>query len=276
MKRFTSYITELFSSPPNPNTWSRVVVKTNDSANYKFTMAWLADGYALAPKCCKELLAFYEKNDIMIDLKKSTGAGKMYTYLKGSKVRSDAPTSLDGISYLVGFAPLRAMGDAYSSLSSIINPDIPPISRALFWDNLYELWFSADDAVVGFPNGKSKTFPANDLGWVCSSDDCMTGTDNDLGIMSGASAISVFNTLLAIIEDFIKVKRPMGIIIGSKLGAKSARPAIYKRIAKMAAQKLGGTVYDLDQYRTPQARPGLMHGVLVTFNTSKNLIVMPK
>jgi hypothetical protein len=276
MKRFTSYIPELFSSPTNPNTWSRVVVRTNDSANYKFTMAWLADGYALAPKCCKELLAFYEKNDIMIDLKWSTGVGKMYTYLKGSKVRSDDPTSLDGMSYLVGFTRLSAMGADYSGLFSLINPDIPPISKSVVWDNTYELWFSADNARVGFPNGKSKTFPANDLGWVCSSEDCLKGVDDDLGIMSGSSAISVFNTLLAIIEDFIKVKRPSAIIIGSKLGAKSARPAVYKRIAKMAAQKLGGTVYDLDQYRTPQARPGLMHGVLVTFNVSKDFFVMPK
>jgi hypothetical protein len=137
------------------------------------------------------------------------------------------------------------------------------MSASVIWNNCYEMWFSADDSVLGFPEGLVKGHASNSLGWVCSRKDCL-GTDDDLGVMSGSAAISVFNALFAIIEDFIKTKRPSGIIIGSKSGAKGSRSAIYKRMGKMAAQKFGGQYYDLDQYRTPQAREGLMHGVFVT------------
>lgn len=91
------------------------------------------------------------------------------------------------------------------------------------------------------------------------------GTDEDLNWLGAGEASAVIGTVVEAAKQFVKKKRPRGIVIGTKADANPARGRIYKALAHRAAAAARGTVYDLSMARGDMAAPAM-----VWFRKGKN------
>jgi hypothetical protein len=279
MKRFRTYLTELFSTPMNPTpspkgTWTRYYsTKYMSDLLYKFSLAWIKGQYLLAPYGEEELIKFYAKNGMEIDLERSDGLE--YIYLKGDKdtVSTKDPMSsgLEGLTYLVGFARLEYRRDQYDNFFKDLERMSPELSADELRDtigNSWEIWFSASESAAGWDTGKIKSNPKKGFFWKCMSDDCV-GVDDDMKAMSGSSAVTVFNMVMTISKYFMEKSKPKIVILGSKREAKNARNSIYRRLVKQMASAAGAKVYELDKVGIP-SRSHMVNSIVVYFG-KKNL-----
>jgi hypothetical protein len=94
------------------------------------------------------------------------------------------------------------------------------------------------------------------------------GTSEDINRFSGADAAMILGAVTDIAMDFVKQKKPRGIILGTKPTANPARGRIYKTIARAAAKKAGGTYHEIDS-----PREGMVNGVMIWFDESNPFIL---
>lgn len=87
------------------------------------------------------------------------------------------------------------------------------------------------------------------------------GTDEDVNQFSGADAAMILGAVVDAAVDFVKQKKPRGIIIGTKETANPARGRIYRMLARSAAKKTDGVVHELDS-----PRPRMANGAVVWFD----------
>jgi nucleoside diphosphate kinase len=71
----------------------------------------------------------------------------------------------------------------------------------------------------------------------------------------------ILGAVTDIAVDFVKQKKPRGIILGTKETANPARGRIYKMLARSASKNTGGVVHEIDNPRT-----GMANGVMVWFD----------
>ena len=87
------------------------------------------------------------------------------------------------------------------------------------------------------------------------------GTDEDVNQFSGADAAMILGAVTDAAKDFVKTKKPRGIILGTKETANPARGRIYKMLARSAAREMGGEVVEVGNPRERMA-----NGVVVWFD----------
>jgi len=87
------------------------------------------------------------------------------------------------------------------------------------------------------------------------------GTDDDVNQFSGADAAMILGAVTDAAKDFVRQKKPRGIILGTKETANPARGRIYKMLARSAAREMGGEVVEVDN-----ARERMANGVVVWFD----------
>jgi hypothetical protein len=87
------------------------------------------------------------------------------------------------------------------------------------------------------------------------------GTDDDVNQFSGADAAMILGAVTDAAKDFVRQKKPRGIILGTKVTANPARGRIYKMLARSAAREMGGEVIEVSD-----AREGMANGVMVWFD----------
>lgn len=279
MKRFLNYLTEIFNTPmdssPSPRgTWTRYYeTRYQSDLIYRFNLAWIKGQYLLAPYQGKELIQFFAKNGMEIDLERSYGLENIY--LKGSKetVSTKDPLSsgLEGLSYLVGLTRLEYRMDQYEKFFDDLKRMSPELTEDELRDligNSWEIWFSASQSMAGWPDGKNKSAPHNGFVWYCLRQNC-EGVDDDMKAMSGGSATTVFNMVITIAKYFMDKNSPKMVVLGSKRGAKNARNNIYRRIVKQMASAVGAKVYELNKVGIP-ARSHMENAMVVYFG-KKNL-----
>lgn len=149
-------------------------------------------------------------------------------------------------SYTVGFDNI-GISDEYSELALISDGDIRK--------NVWELSFSMRESTLelqtmGRPSVTGRYYWSWDA-----------GTDEDINQFSGADAAMILGAVTDIAVDFVKQKKPRGIILGTKETANPARGRIYKMLARSAAKKTGATVHEIDSPRI-----GMVNGVIVWFD----------
>jgi len=97
------------------------------------------------------------------------------------------------------------------------------------------------------------------------------GTDDDLGGTDTRHVMRVFGSIIQIVEDFTARKRPVGIMWGTKTGARPARALIYNSIAKRLAAKSGVQIYPI-----PPSRPEIANTQLAWFAPGSPFSILKK
>lgn len=149
-------------------------------------------------------------------------------------------------SYTVGFDKI-SIDDQYSELELMSDGDIKK--------DVWELSFSMREATLelqtmGRPSVTGRYYWSWDA-----------GTDEDINQFSGADAAMILGAVTDIAVDFVKQKKPRGIVLGTKPTANPARGRIYKMLARSAAKKTGGEYHEINEPRI-----GMANGVIVWFD----------
>jgi hypothetical protein len=123
-------------------------------------------------------------------------------------------------------------------------------------DKVWELYFYRAESVLKYNwRGFGKR------GWYWDFDINSGGSDDDLGIMSGADAAMILGTVIDIGKDFVSKTNPKGILIGTKPEAKDARGRIYMGMAKRNAAQTIPIPY--------APRKGMKQGAIIWFDKTK-------
>lgn len=125
-------------------------------------------------------------------------------------------------------------------------------------NGVWELSFTMREANVKFKVGGRPSVIYGRYYWHWDA-----GVDDDVNRFSAADAAMILGAVTDAAVDFVKQKKPRGIIFGTKTTANPARGRIYKMLARAAAKKTGGVVHEIDS-----PRPGMVNGGIVWFDKS--------
>jgi hypothetical protein len=239
MKRFSSYITELFDKTHPWKNWQSGGLHWM----YQFALAKVRGGKMVpCPIHMDQIEKFYESQGLKI-----TGRDSNDRPIINGK---EGQTHLTGAVYMVGFHTLSYHKEKYKDLlerSSLEQSDM---------DKVWELYFYRADSILKYNwRGRGKH------GWYFDFDTNHGGTDDDLGIMGGGEAASILGTVLDISKDFVSKANPKGILIGTKPEAKDARGRIYLGMAKRSGAQVITIPYS--------PRQGMKHGGVIWFDKTK-------
>lgn len=151
-------------------------------------------------------------------------------------------------SYTVGFDNIEFLSDAeYAELALMSDGDIKK--------DVWELSFAMRESTLqlqtmGRPSVTGRYY------WSWDG-----GTDEDINRFSGADAAMILGAVTDIAVEFVKQKKPRGIILGTKPTANPSRGRIYKMLARSAAKKTGGKYHEIENPRS-----GMANGVIVWFD----------
>lgn len=229
MIEFKQYIAELFDRKIPVNLSS-----TGDTSwGYTFILMYKNGKPQLAPRG-KDLEKFVEDHFAK----------------QGIERQSITPVQLNqafkGVAYIVEFYNIKYEKE-YAELELISDGDIR--------NGVWELSFTMREATVEFQtSGRPSVSGRYYWKWD-------TGTDDDVNRFSAADAAMILGAVTDAAVDFVKQKKPRGIILGTKTTANPARGRIYKMLARAAAKKTGGTFHE-----TETSRDRMANGVIVWFD----------
>lgn len=237
MKRFSSYITELFDKTHPWRNWQSGGLHWM----YRFSFAEVRGGKMIpSPLDREDMEKFFESQGLKI-----TGRTENDTPIVNGK-----PTILRGAVYMVGFHTLSYEKEQYKDLMARSNLEESDMSK------VWELYFYRAESVLKYNwRGFGKR------GWYWDFDMNSGGSDDDLAIMSGADAAMILGTVIDISKDFVSKTNPKGILIGTKPEAKDARGRIYMGMAKRNAAEVVSIPYP--------PRKGMKQGALIWFDKTK-------
>jgi len=151
-----------------------------------------------------------------------------------------------GVAYNVEFYNIKYEKE-YAELELISDGDIR--------NGVWELAFTMREATVEFQITSGRP-PSGRYFWSWG-----VGTDDDVNRFSAADAAMILGAVTDAAVDFVKQKKPRGIILGTKTTANPARGRIYKMLARSAAKKTGGTFHEMETSRDRMA-----NGVMVWYD----------
>lgn len=239
MRNFKSYITELFDR--------KVPVRNSSTGDtswaYRFILMENGGRLVVAPEG-KELEAWV--NDKLRESGIPEPKRIPTEELSGIVKKAFNPATLKVMAYTVGFFNIK-FEKAYNELELMSDGDI----RKGVW----ELDFSMREAELSV-HTRGRIGITGRYYWEWDA-----GTDDDINQFSGADAAMILGAVTDAAKDFVRQKKPRGLIFGTKETANPARGRIYKAIAKQAASKTGGKVIEVGA-----ARDGMANGVMVWFD----------
>lgn len=229
MKTYKSLITELFDRkiPIKPS------ITGDNSWGYTFILIYKDGKAELAPQG-KDLEKMVEDHFSKQEVKRE------------DITPAELQKAFKGVAYTVEFYNIRYEKE-YAELELASDGDIR--------NGVWELAFSMREATpqfqtMGRPSVTGRYY------WEWDG-----GTDDDVNRFSASDAAMILGAVTDAAVDFVKRKKPRGIILGTKETANPARGRIYKMLARSAAKKTGGTVHEMDN-----PRPLMANGVIVWFD----------
>jgi hypothetical protein len=238
MKTYRRFITELFDRKIPTKLFS-----TGDREwNYNFVLMYRGGKSEVAPRG-KDLEKFVHEWFLK-------NKGVDISTLPRDEVESNYlplfNKAFRGVAYIITFHDIK-FDKEYSSLELMSDGDIR--------NGVWELDFTMREATIelqtiGRPSVSGRYYWAWDA-----------GTDEDVNQFSGADAAMILGAVADAAKDFVKKKKPRGIILGTKETANPARGRIYKMLARSAAQEMGGEVIEVGN-----ARDRMANGVIVWFD----------
>lgn len=240
MQRFSSYLSELFDTAHPWGAWQT----GGNLWIYRFALARVRGGKMVACPMGSgdEIEKFYESQGLKI-----TGKDGHDRPLLNNK---NDPTPLPGAVYEVGFHTLSYHAEKYAPLVEKSNLEASDLNK------VWELYFARYDSILKWsvkPRPVGAGRPSSR--WYWDYDRSASGSDDDLGVMSGGDAAKVLGTVIDISKEFVSKTNPKGILIGTKTTAKDARGRIYAGMAK----RNGGLVVPIDY----SPREGMKHANMV-------------